>query len=387
MMKRLAAFLVAGTALFFVACSDKIEPGEKAPQPVVLRGIPIKTAEETERPLLYEAVGTVAAGIRTQIGAKLMGTVEEIRVREGDRVRQGDVLVVLDARQVRAELGRADAGVMEAKKGLSAALSAREAARASERLAHTTYQRFLNLKKESSVSKQEFDEVEARYRQAAAALKEAEAMVEAASARVSQAEAQVKTARVSTDDALVRAPHAGVITAKFVDKGDLARPGAPLLSLETTAGFCVDVVVPETYVRHLQPDGKVKVTIPALGPAPLEGKVCTLVPKADPTTRSFIFKVTLPDRERVTSGLFARVEIPVGSTRQILVPAAAILRQGQLTGVYRVDENQTLHFRLVRLGKRVGDTYEVLSGLKPGDRYVAGEVPGLRDGAKVEAAS
>lgn len=373
-------------AMTIVACGEKIEPGEETKTPVILKGVSVETARETEQPLVYEAVGTVVAGIRTQIGSKLMGTVEEIRVREGDQVKEGEVLVVLDARQVKAELGRADAGVMEAQKGLAAALSAREAVRASERLAETTYQRFLNLKKEDSVSKQEFDEVEARYRQAAAARKEADAMVDAATARVSQAEAGVSTARVSTDDAIIRAPHAGVITGKFVDKGDLARPGTQLLTLETTAGFCVDVIVPETYVRFVEPGARVTVEVPALGSTPMEGKVCTLVPRVDPGSRSFIFKVNLAQSGRVTSGLFARVKIPIGVTRQIFLPNAAVYRSGQLTGVYSVDENHVLHFRLVRLGKQYGDQYEVLSGLKPGDRYVAQDIPALKDGARVEGA-
>lgn len=384
LLHRVLALLMAVIPL---SCGDKIEPGQKADPPVTVTGVSIMTVGETERPLLYEAVGTVVAGIKTQIGGKLMGTVEEIRVREGDRVKEGDVLVVLDARQVKAELGRAEAGMTEAQKGLAAALSAREAAAASERLALTTHERYVNLKREQSVSKQEFDEVEARYRQSVAALREANARVEAAMARVSQADAGVKTARVGSEDALIRAPHPGVISGKFVAKGDLARPGVQLLTLETTRGFCVDAIVPETYLRFLDPGRKVRVRVPALGDGPQEGTICTLVPGADPSSRSFVLKVNLLSGDPVTSGLFARVEIPIGVTRQILVPATAVIRNGQLTGLYVVDEKRLVHLRLVRLGKRYGENFEVLSGLRAGEKVVREATPGLKDGVRAEAAS
>ena len=377
--------LVLFVLFFPLACGDKIEPGNTTESPPVMKDVLVATAQMTEQPIIYEAVGTVQAGIRSNLSSKLLATVEAIHVREGDRVKQGDTLVLIDQRQVNAGLRKAEAGLSEAKKGLSAAISQREAARASAELALSTYERYLNLKRDDSVSVQEFDEVEARYRQTEAAVGQAEAMVEAATARVNQAEAALASARVNTKDAVITAPHDGIITGKMVDKGDLAKPGSPLLALETTRGFCVDVILPETYIDYVQPRQKVLVRVPALETGALEGNICTIVPSADPRTRSFIVKITLPIEERVRSGLFARVEIPTGHSKKLLIDRKAVVIRGQLTGLYLVNSDGVAHFRLIRVGKTFGDSVEVLSGLEPGNRYVAEATLKLQDGARVEA--
>jgi len=384
-MKHRFPFLFALFMLFFpLACGDKIESGTTAKSPPVVKDVPVATALMTDQPIIYEAVGTVQAGIRSNLSSKLLGTIEDIHVREGDRVKQGDTLVLIDQRQVNAGHRKAQAGLSEAKKGLAAAISNRDAARASEELALATYERYLNLKRDDSVSVQEFDEVEARYRRAKAALGQADAMVEAATARVKQSEASLATARVNQKDAVITAPHDGIITGKMVDKGDLAKPGTPLLTLETTSGFCVDVVLPETYIDYVQPLQKVSVRVPALKTGPLDGNVCTIVPSADPRSRSFIVKIKLPIDRKVRSGLFARAEIPMGHSKKLLIPQKGVVTRGQLTGLYLLDSQSIAHFRLIRLGKTFGDSVEVLSGLKEGDRYVLEPTQKLQDGARVE---
>src|SRR5512136_985236 len=177
--------------LFFfqAGCGDKIEPGTTSQTPPAVQNVVVETAAIKEYPVLYEAVGTIQAGATVNLASKLMGTIEKVKVREGDQVKTGDVLMVIDQRQVDAGYRQAEANVAEAKKALEAAMSSREDALASERLARATYDRYLNLKKEDSVSAQEFDEVEARYQEAEAAVRRAEAMVETATARIQQAQA------------------------------------------------------------------------------------------------------------------------------------------------------------------------------------------------------
>jgi len=384
-MKQSPVHIIVLVVLMFpLACGEKIEPGTAEKSAELVKDVSVATARMTDQPRIYEAVGTVKAGISSSLGSKLLGTVEEIRVREGDLVRKGDVLILIDQRQVESEARWAEAGLAEAKKALAAAISTRNAAQASEKLALATYERYMNLRKDDSVTMQEFDEVEARYHQAEAALGRAEAMVGAAYARIKQADAALATAQVARRDAAIIAPHDGIITAKLVDKGDLAKPGTPLLALETTHGFCVDVILPEIYIDHLQLRQKVMVKVPALETAFLEGNVCTIVPSADPRSRSCIAKITLPTDIKVRSGMFARVQVPIGSSRKLLIPQKAVVTRGQLTGLYLLDPDRRARFRLIRLGKTSGDSVEVLSGLREGDQYVVEPPPTLKDGAQVE---
>ena len=368
------------------SCSDKIEPGSTKTPPPLVRGVSVSTARIVEMPIIYEAVGTVTAGISSTLSSKLMGVIEDMRVREGSRVGKGETLAVIDPRQVQAQEQKAEAAMAEAKKALSAAVSARDAAQSAKELAYATYERYLQLKDAKMISKQAFDEVEAGHRQAEAELRKADAGVDEAKERVRQAESALSEARVARKDALITAPHDGIITAKLVDKGDLASPGKPLLTLETTRGFCVDSIVPETYVNYVAPMQKVNVKVPALMADSMVGTVCTIVPSADPKSRSFIVKINLPVDFTVRSGMFARVEIPAGSSRKLLIERKAVFTRGQLIGIYLVDPQNIARLHLIRLGKAFGDTVEVISGLKEGDRYVTAPLLKIKDGVRVEEA-
>ncbi|MBW1982348.1 MAG: efflux RND transporter periplasmic adaptor subunit [Deltaproteobacteria bacterium] len=368
-------------------CSDKIEPGTAEVQHPLVTGVQIATVRLESQPVIYNAVGTVRAGITSSLAAEVMGTVKAVEVREGDQVKAGGILIRLDQRQARAQLREVRATLSEAEQALRAAFSARDQARSTAQLAAATYHRYQSLKQEESVSAQEFDEVEARYLEARAARERAEAMASAAASRVRQARAAVAAARVRLNYTLIKAPHDGIITGKFVDEGDLAIPGRTLLTLETTHGYHLDLVVPERYIEQVHLGQMVSAAIPALSLTGLAGTVSTIVPAADPDSRSFLIKVALPPGAALRSGMFARVNIPLGQQLQIRVPRSAIIRQGQLTGIYLVDGDNVVHFRLLRLGRVYPEVVEVLSGLQQGERYVVEVIPSLVDGARVEEAS
>jgi multidrug efflux pump subunit AcrA (membrane-fusion protein) len=335
--------------------------------------------------LTYEAVGTVHSATTSILSSTLLGTVKEIRIQEGDQVKQGDTLVVIDKRQVTAQLRQAQAALGEARRAEAATVSARDAAVAGAQLARATYERYLNLIKEDSASRQEFDEVEARHRQAQASLKQAEQMLAAARYRVQQAEAAVSAAGVTSDDAAILAPYDGIVTAKMSEVGDLATPGTPFLTLERTEGYQVDAVMPETYFSAVRLKQNVMIHIPALGDPLLEGSVETIVPAADQRSRSFLVKIALPVDKAIRSGMFARVIVKTGEEQMMLIPASAVVLQGQLTGIFIVDDNQIARFRLIRTGRRLADAVEIITGLEEGQGFVVKPPPTLADGARVEA--
>jgi RND family efflux transporter MFP subunit len=370
-----------------LSCGEKIEPGHTAPP----SGPAVKTAVATARagpwPLIYEAVGTVQAETASTAAAKLMGTITSVRVREGDRVRRGDVLATIDERQVNAQRRQAEAALAEARQAEQAAHAAREAAAAGAELAAATHRRYQAMLARESVSRQEFDEVDARRRQTQAALAQAEDLQKAAGQRVRQAEASLAAASVSAGDAMVTAAFDGVVTARMVDPGDLAAPGKPLLKIEKAGSHRVDIRVPEAYVRSVRLGQAVSARIEGPEPFSLEGVVDVVAPAADPSSRSFLVKVRLPSGADVRSGMFVRVALAIGEDRLTAIPASALIQQGQLTGLYLVTAEGIARFRLVRTGRRLGDRVEVISGLAEGSRFVVDPPPGLVDGSRVEASS
>jgi RND family efflux transporter MFP subunit len=195
----------------------------------------------------------------------------------------------------------------------------------------------------------------------------------------------VSAAGVASDDAAILAPYDGIVTAKLSEVGDLATAGTPFFTLESMGGYRVDVVLPEAYFSAVRLNQTVMIRIPSLGDQPLEGSVETIVPVADQRSRSFLVKIRLPVDGAAKSGMFARVVIRTGEERIMLIPASAVVPQGQLTGIFIVDDNQIARFRLIRAGRRFDDAVEIITGLNEGQRFVLSPPPALVDGAHVEA--
>jgi len=387
LLKRFLYVTMLSFMVLLLGCGDKIEPGttREVKNKVIKTAITMATV--IQQPFIYEAVGTVQARTSSTLSSKIMGAVKTINVREGDFIKKGDLLVMIDDRQVSAQLQKAEAALAEAIKAEISAKSARDAAKAGAKLAGATYKRYIQLMEEESASKQEFDEVQARFRQTEASLTQTEAMVEAANQRVQQAEAVATAAQVGKKDASVRAPYDGKVTAKMVDEGDLAAPGTPFLALEKEGVYCVAMELPEKHIQSIRLKQKIKIRIPSIQNRSFEGFIGRIDPSADPKSRTFRIRVALPEDKNIRSGIFARVEIPVGETGMLLIPSTAVVHEGQLTGIYLVDSHQFAHFRLIRIGRAFGDTVEVVSGLKDGTRYVVDPPPDLMDGVKVEDVS
>jgi RND family efflux transporter MFP subunit len=368
-------------------CGDKIEPGTTGSEPGKTVRAQVAAASMNAGRSFYEAVGTIQARTSSTIASKMMGAVKAVHVREGDTVDKDALLVELDDRQAASQARAAQAALDEARRALASAQSGRESARAGADLARATHERYRKLLQEESVSRQEYDEIDARNRQAAASLTQAEAMVAAAENRVQQAEAGLDSAATALKDAAIRAPYRGTVTAKLIDVGDMASPGTPLLTLEMEGVFCALLVVPETYIGAVTLGETVDVTIPSMQDLVVQGKIGRIDPAADQQSRSFNVRVALPEGHDFRSGVFARVALPVGESGVMAIPRSAVVQRGQLTGFYLVDDENIARFRLLRVGRDMGASVEVISGLKDGDRYLSDPPPDIEDGARVEVAS
>jgi multidrug efflux pump subunit AcrA (membrane-fusion protein) len=378
------AVFTAAVIILTMGCSEKIEPGntELSTGPAI--PLPVMEVRQQIQPVVYDAVGTVKARLSATVSSKLMGVIQSFKVKEGDAVSNGDLLVVLDERQVSAQLSQAQAALSEAQKSEAGAVSAQTAAEAGAQRALLSYQRNQTMLEGGAITQETFETVDAQHKQAQAALAQAQSMVEAARYRISQARSAVDAATVAQKDARVLAPFDGKVTAKLADTGALAAPGTPLLTLEREGGYRVDLVVPETYIQSVQTGQPVEIRIPAIGNTPVAGTVDVIIPSADPGSRSFIVQVGVSGSVSLRSGMFARVPLTIGEQKTMRIPESAVVRQGQLTGVFIVDEKNSARFRLIRTGRAYGDQVEVISGIKDGTRLVAAPTPQLTNGSAVE---
>ena len=353
-----------------MGCGEKIEPGNVKSSKEGSVKAAVASAKIIRHPAIYESVGTVSAKTVSTISSKVMGSVTNVFVREGDIVKKGDRLATIDDRQAAAMFH-------QAKAALGAARRAESSADAGAELATATYTRYQNLMKDESASPQEYDEIKSRYQQAQAGLA-------AAKERVKEAEAALALAAVKMKDALILAPYDGIIRKKMVDVGDLAAPDKAMFSMENKNAYVADLVLPEQYIHTVDLNQKITVTVSALGNKTFAGSVQDIFPAADTKSRSFLIKIELPIDRELRSGMFARGAIPIGSSDVLLIPLTAVIHTGQLTGIYIVDNTQIAKFRLIRTGRIFGKAVEILSGLKEGDRYVIDPPLNLTNGMKVE---
>jgi RND family efflux transporter MFP subunit len=386
--KPLKRLFTAPMVLLAVLCLGCGKGGEPEPSGRSLKTVKaavgvVKTISESAS---SDVMGTVSPRQSAVLSAQVMGEIRKIMVREGDTVKKGDLLVQIEDRQISAHYRQAMAGLNEAAQGEQAAIAGLNASQASADLAEATYKRFKALLDAQSVSRQEFEEVEARFKQAKAGFLQAQSMRTASRERTLQAREALAAAESVLKDAAILSPYNGKVAERLVDPGDLAAPGTPLVKIEETGNPEVHFAVPESRIQNIRLKDRLSVILPSREEAPVSGEVIAMDPSADPATRSFRVKISLPEISGLKSGMFVRVMIPSRNTAVILVPKTAVFNHGQLTAVFLVDGGNIARFRLIRSGRIIGDQVEVVSGLGEGDRYVIQPDHNVFDGVKVEGA-
>lgn len=344
--------------------------------------VTVVTASVAAWPSIYEATGTVRARTSALISAKMMGYVREVKVQTGDRVRRGQTLVILDARDLDVSSRRAEAAREEVRAGLPEADSAVAAAKANLDLAQATFHRMQDLFQKKSISNQEFDEASARLKGAQAAFDMAGARRVQLNSKLAQAEQEVRSTEVTRTYAEVLAPFDGIVLEKSVDPGTLAIPGAPLLTIQREDGFRLEAAVEESHLGAIRIGHAVAVTLDGLDRT-LDARVSEIVPAVDPASRAYTVKIDLPAIPGLRPGLFGRAAFQLGSRQALTIPWAAVAQRGQLQSIL-VAENGLAHMRLITLGQKFKDQAEVLSGLSAGEKVISPVPAGLSDGTRVE---
>lgn len=323
---------VVPVMLLIAACGGEDKP---AAAPVATATGPTVAVVDTVLPAVFEASGPALPIAEATLSTKLMGAVTAVLVNEGTRVAAGTPLVRLDAADLDAKSRQASAGIM--------------AAEAAQREALAQATRIRALYADSAAPKAQLDAVEAGLARASAGL-------EAARAGASELSA-VRAYGV------LRAPFAGTVTHRFVDAGDFAAPGAPLVTVQDASRLRITAAVPAAMARRVKAGMKIAAIIEGQATtATVEG----VVPAA--ATMYTINAIVPNAKGEFPAGGAATLAVPSGVTeRSLVVPQAAVVRDGDLTGV-RVVRDGRAELRWVRLGDARGDRVVVRTGLQAGER-------------------
>jgi len=336
----LQACVLVMTSIGLVACSDEAMESSNSRAEIVVGAKHLQLTQQ-DIPVYYTTSGTVTSDHRVSISTRLSGYIRDIAVREGDKVKSGQVLLHIDSVHAKQALIQASADLANAKAEMN---------------------RYASLLKEGAVTSQQMDKVALRYK---------------------VAQSQVKQAKNQLSYAKVLSPVSGVVVEKRMSQGDLASPGMPILTLEDPSSLLVETYVSEQYIGQIHEGNKVSIEITALKQR-LEGVVRQVVQAADPVSHQFLVKISLPVSANIHPGMYAQTSFHTGDRKGLLLPRDAIFSQAGMQAVYVVDDAGITHYRLVRIGRDVHGMLEVLSGLHAGDRIVWDANSVLKTGMKVE---
>ena len=290
----------------------------------------------------FPVEGTVEAVHQATVAAQVAGRVIEVRADAGQPVKHGEVLMRLDAREAAGSDASARAALVQAG---------------------AAYERTQSLHARKFVSQAALD-------QAAAAWQAAQGAAGTSGAALSHG--------------VVTAPMAGLVAQRHIELGEMAAPGRPLITIFDPRGLRVIASLPQYKLAELKKAGRARVEFPETGTW-VDVLRVEVLPTVDARSHTATARLYLPENiPGVVPGMFARAHFTVGKVQKLSVPPAAVLRRGEVTAVYVLDEKAGARLRQVRLGETVsGGELEVLAGVNPGDRV---SLTPIKTGIELKAA-
>jgi len=352
MWKRFGVVLVCG--LMFQACGGE----ESAPVAKVLRP-PVMVVSSQQRDVAdrIRATGQLTAKAEATLAAQVKGQVTEIRVREGEAVEAGAVLLVIDPERRQLEVANAQAQLAEAQAELA--------------VAKRNYQRTMRLTKGNVASEAKLDEDRTRETLARSV--------------ATGAEARLGLARHALEDSTVGAPFSGLIARRHVSVGEYLSIGTPLFDLVALDPIEVEFTLAEVDSSKVALGHPVKISIAPYPDETFAATVSMISPTIDPRTRTLRVKAELPNPDgRIRPGLFAHTDLGVSERSDVIVvPEDAVVQRADGAVIFRLGDSGRVERLQVEIGVQLEGWVEVSKGLLPGDVVVVRGQARLDDGISV----
>jgi RND family efflux transporter MFP subunit len=314
-----------------------------------------------------EYVADIYAKKQVMLASRVMGYIKEINVEEGDRVKKGELLFVVDPNDIYSMLNQARGAVLQAQSGVLMAEMAYADAK-------KDYERFKNLYKNGAVSKRDFEKMKLNMDIRKKQVDMAKGMLKRAKAGLAMAKNQIKYAKV-------KSPINAVVTRKMKNVGEMALPGYPVLILSDLNSIKARSFVKESDIDKFKLGMNVDIFVPAINKT-YKAKVDTIIPSADPATHSYIVKFAFENYDdKLLPGMYAKAKIVIGKEEAVLVPFAAITSRKGIVGVF-INNNGFAKFVPIKQIAQEGD-FIAVKGLNGDEQVVLYPPANLTDGQKL----
>lgn len=342
------------TLFLYTGCSsDDVSLPEQDPIPV-----DVQTAEYSSVFSGRVFPAQIESNNQASLSTIVMGTVAAAPVTVGDNVKKGDVLIRIKDDQIRAQKSQIEANMVQARANLENT--------------ETNLNRIKNLYAEESATSKELDDISTMY--------------EIAKANLEALEARINEVNEMLEYTVIRAPFDGIVSRKFVSEGDMAAPGHPLVAVSDPSSVKITASIAESQINGVEEGLEAHVTVSSAGVAGAPARLTAVSSAGDPMSRQFAIEAVLLDEETVSKlkvGMFAEIRLGLNPSESLYIPVSAIVERGQLSGIYTISDNNRAVLRWVRLGERNGEQVEVITGLKPGERFVLSPAESVRQGQRL----
>ncbi|MGP1375058.1 MAG: efflux RND transporter periplasmic adaptor subunit [Almyronema sp.] len=384
------AIALLGNRLFLNRQPPATESAALAP--VASQSVAIETAQMTTVNRTLKTTGTVEATDLLQVAPQVSGLqIQQVLVREGDRVTAGQPLAILDDATLQAQIQQAEAQIAAAEAQVTQQQATLAQAQASQAEAQQNLQRYRSLAERGAISQEELQSRATQALTAAESIRVAEANIDSAQANVRSQRAERQRLETQLEQTVVKAPSAGTIAEKTATVGDVSSTGTALFTLIRDDQLELSAEVPQTQLAQISLGAPVQITSDSDDRIQLTGSVRQIEPLIDPQSRTAQVKISLPSSPFLQSGMFLSAAIVTDSAPGLTVPAAAVLPQndGQYQ-VFVVQAEGLAQAQTVQIGDRLPPTpgqaarIEILAGLERGDRVVTSGAGYLQSGDRVE---
>lgn len=338
--------------VLLTACSEKVADEQRAAKPV---SSPVTRVELVDIPITYTVPGSVVSDGRVDVSSRVVGFIEQLDVREGNKVSRGDLLVRIDQTDIDEAIRQAQAGVRASQEDLEDA--------------ERDVEKYGKLIQTGAVATE--------------TLRKAKVRLDIAGATLDKTRSALAAAEAQKGYATITNPVDGVIVSVAKRRGEMATAGSTILTVESHEVLLFKAFVAESSLALIDPKTPVTVRIDTLKDTPFRGKIRGIVPSGDDITRRYEINVILPNDPSLVPGMFGRAQILLGMRKAPAVPRNAVVRRGGLDGVFVLD-GKVARFRWLRIGRELDDSVEVLAGLSGGETILAAGNDAVRDGSGIE---
>lgn len=354
-MKKYTYIVALLISALLLSCNKTATTTEAEITPVKVKVKKVDLGTEAKS---VQVSGKIQATKNADLGTRMMGFVDKVLVKLGEKVSKGQLLMIINSDDLKAKEAQIESKI--------------NASEVAYKNAENDLKRFQNLFKKKSASQKELENIEAQFHLA-------KANYEAALEMKNEIKAQLSYTHIL-------APFSGVITSSKAKEGTLVHPGQPIISVENQEAFEVMAAIPENQITSIDKAQEVDLYVKSIQKT-YKGKITELSTSAKNSGGQYLVKIQLQNADKdIRSGMFVNASISAFSkktTHKVEVPTSAIIQKGQLKGIYTISQSGTAILRWLRLGEENKGQVEVLSGLSEGEQFIVSAEGKLFNGVHI----